>query len=770
MATMYHKKRSKLYQDGGLTYDFLNDQDFINNTIGDRRLKRRLRRANRGRKGAQRRLQELENLYHAEQAGQAGADIGIDPRTGNFLINGNSVDIRERSGFGKAIQGIVGTGLQAASPFLGPLGLFTAGVGKGINSANNSGIPAQQFFPQNQPNFTSPFNQPVFGGYDPSQILGQTPFGSGFGSPFGGSGFGSGGFGLGDVFNSIGSLGSLFSNLSSQNQQKGGSVRKYQQGGLVDFQAEKGEMLYHPTGYLTSVHAKKTHKQMEKAGDGDMVTDHSLQDSFVFSDFLKVKKSDAADMIIGVKRHPYKEGEKGKEPEVYKLSDLYKKGEKKLTPAKLAKRVGNMFKVTNDHRNIFNVLGDQMNMENRKSYLEAIASLSEVEREQDDMLESVNQLEKGGNLRRRGIYKAQVGLPDIITSGQFPELPERQTPPPFDFLPTLPTYVPNDYSGARDIGPSPLDSFLEDIYGTGQSSPYGQGTYTQYVDQGSPFLRGLGEYAIPIGGALTTGANLAGAAGAYGLYNNLVNETPAFYDEQRGFANRSRDIASLGNLFDAGLVLSQQGPAELPTNNASRLKQFDPYRQVDMARRLASDSLGRINSLVRNNPNSRAINIGNAIATNNQSIAQAYGNAFNQEFQIGQQLDAVDFQNSNIRAQNEQNRTDFGNNLLQQTRQPFGGFFGNEASRQLDLAGLNTAQRQDDITFRQNRLFTPLQYLSAAGNSLSNLGATAISAGTNYVPQQVPYGQTTTGNQGNNFLQGIFGAANILDTLGVFGK
>lgn len=604
--------------------------------------------------------------------------------------------------------------------------------------------------------------------------------------------------------------------MSRRRGKKGGRVRKFQSGGLVDIQAEKGEFIYHPTGYVTPVHAKKSHKAMERSGDEDMITDHPLEGSFIFSDYLKINRSDADDLIVGVKRYPYEEGEKGKEPEVYSVGDLFRRKEKRKTPATLAKRVSNTFKVINDKEDIFNILGDQNNILNRKPYLDGIAMLSEIEREKDDALEMLDEMQdtilakKGGKMKSRRVYRpirskmAQFGGPvqDFINDAIF-EASRRGSFTPVDPLPPISGY---DFAGRPDptvnplpgrrvpfvrrypgvdpipsrrvesVGMSPgFDSSFSDTVSQmtsflpqGGFQQQGQQMGTQFVDQGSPFLRGLGQVAIPLGGAINFGSNVAGAIGSYNLNNQFINENRAFFEGQRGLTNQSRDIASAGNLFDVGLNFLQQGPVDQEERFSSRVRQFDPMRQVNVSRQLADQSVGQINSMIRNNPNLRGLNIGSAIAANNQSIAQATQNALNQQFEIDRFLDDEDFFNQGVRTGNQQRRVDFGNQLIQGARPGFQGFFRNESSRPLDILGLNSAERQADIAFRQNRLFQPIEFLSTAGNALTGLGSTALALGTNYQPVQVPVGGGQGGSNFGQIVSGVGSIANTLSNLGIF--
>lgn len=737
----------------------------------------------------------------------------------NFLggrgIGGSGIPQQQYPQYGVGQFGGMG-GLGALSSIFGGMGDLNSLFGQlRGNRSQGIGLNTQHLYQPQQ----GGFNFGNMGGINPS-TLGQLPFGGQFGSPFGGyssPGFAGGRFGY----------------------QAGGPV----QGGLVDIQAERGELIFHPTGALTDVHARTSHSKMERNGNGDVVTDHPLEGSFIFSDYIKIRKSDADDLVVGIKRFPYKENEKGKEPVLFTVGDLIRKNERKITPAQLARRIKNTYKVKGTTDDLFDMVGDQLNLENRIPYIEGISMLSEIERERDDLKQSMRELaeqtlggvfkaQKGGKLQVRGrVPYAQSGLflgensYDALGLGQvgpmaniypdprspygvnpLPQLPNNinpfpispMTPPqmpspsyrnrsPWDSSPmeTLPTNpfnpTPMGYQGGNadyiqsDSSPdiNDPDAFLNnaarDYYGPGGSfqnlrqQQANQPTVTSYVDNGSPFLRNTGQALMPIGGAINFGANMAGAIGSYNLYNNLLNENPAFYQGQSELTNQSRDIASRGNLFNIGLGLMRAAPAELPTNNMSRLKQFDPFQQVNTTRRLADQGIGQINSMIRGNADLRGLNIGSFIAQNNANLANQYGNAYNQQFQIGNTLDANDFNNANIMARNRQNRFDFANTLNADARQGFNAYFQNEASRPLDQFGLNQAQRQSDIAFREQRLQQPIQYASAAGQGLSNLGSSMYQLGTNYMPIQTPQNPQSSGLFGTGLgINDLFGMGSQL--------
>jgi hypothetical protein len=858
------------YQGGGFSIDQFQTDNLRPGQL--RRLRRRIDRANSGNNRQQRKLQELLNMQNIFGLRDQGYQVAPMGGSGNsFRItdpNGNAQTVNAREPGGFNLNNIVGSAISGVSNFVPGLGVVGNIIGQGMQGNINFGqqpVGAQQFM-------QGMGQQPAMGGF-PSMMGGMGMSQFGMGNPFGGGMMGLGQNPLGGIMSvlpAMAGIGSLLGNIASGGQgmtspgfaggqfgfKKGGRVRKFQSGGVVDIQAEKGELILHPTGFLTPVHAKKSHKKMERSGDGDAITDHPLEGSFIFSDFLKIKKSDADDLIVGVKRYPYKEGKKGKEPEVHSVGDLFRKREKKKTPAELAKRVSSVFKVTNDTKDIFNMMGDQLNIQNRAPYLQGIAALSEVEREADDAREMIGEMsemivaKKGGTMRSRRVYRpirsrmAQQGgiamqgtlPPAMVTAldGRLDGFPaplpfgpvvsnnpynpfgnmtinpplipgilgvSPRTPPPLPTLsnsrfgnmtiPTPPIFPNSNSSGASAIGAgagsaaSSIGTGIGNVLGAigaGAGNPgadtaggagvpqFPQGQMmTQFVDQGSPLLRQFGNLAIPIGAGLTFGSNIAGAIGSYDMNNRFIDENRDFFGGQRALVNRSRDIATTGNLFDVGLNLLQQGPVDQEERFSSRVRQFDPNEGVRVARQMGDQSIGQINSMIRNNPNMRAANLGSAIAANNASVAQATQDAMGRRFQIDQYLDEEDFYNQGVRVGNQQRRVDFGNSIIQGMRPGFAGVFTNESSRPLDILGLNSAERQADIAFRQNRLFQPIQFLSTAGNSLANAGASAITLGTNYVPQQVMVNPSgTTGNMNNGFANIVGGIGNIANLIGGF--
>ena len=203
--------------------------------------------------------------------------------------------------------------------------------------------------------------------------------------------------------------------------------------GLINLQSETGETIFWKDGSLTPVHAKDTHRAMEKRGDGDVVTDTLPADStFIFSDHTRIERADAKDMVLGIKRYPYQEGKKGKEPELWTLDSIFNKGEKRKSPAELSNRVKNKFKVvgTDPYAEIdmFDAKTDEANKQHRLPYFEGIAALAEAEAFKEETLEDAGTVElipmfkRGGKPGKRkvrydDVAKAQGGFFDAISGG-----------------------------------------------------------------------------------------------------------------------------------------------------------------------------------------------------------------------------------------------------------------------------------------------------------------------------------------------------------------
>lgn len=651
-----------------------------------------------------------------KQAGRGVGDFALSSLGMPNVINNSFVD---RSKFLTGFTNTLGTVAPMAAaiiPGAGPL--VSAGLSLGANAINNE--------VNNRAINNNPINQM---GYNPYMM----------GDPYAGRmgglnipGFMGGSMGtippnMGGAMmgggQGMGMLSGLLSGLLSGGFQNlfesGGAVGNYQTGGVVDIQAEKGEMILHPTSFLTDVHARRTHKQMDKDGDVDIITDHPMENSYIFSDYLRINKKDAEDFIVSVKRFPYKEGEKGREPEVTTLGELFKGRERSKSPAELARRVSKKIPVTNDDKDIFNIVGDDLNKKNRLRYLSAISILNDYEKDGNE----TNKMKMGG-----GVKKYQNGSGVGLTLGNYLNNPGYGVGLGVD------SYLANRGSG-NSIGLN-LNNARQFVQGNpllnfGTYS-FAQNPYTQQrpVNNGNyEYLGNVGRKLIPIGAGINAGTNIAGAIGSYALYNNLARENSGFFQGQSELANQSRDMGALGALSNIGLSLGMQGPEDVPGRFSNTLRSYNPQISTGYAIDAANRSIGQINSLVRNNPNMRGVNIGAAIAANNQSIANAQIQEQQKRFEIGNALDAENQYNRELAANNSNARTKFNNERLSQVGAGINNLFQNEAYRSVNQMALNNAERLYDIQFRQARLNQPLNYLSTLGQTLFNGGAGLASLG-----------------------------------------
>lgn len=121
-------------------------------------------------------------------------------------------------------------------------------------------------------------------------------------------------------------------------QEKGGPIVNPEEAPERPVQTEKGEVMLFEDGRLVDVMADDTHKEMEREGEGDEVTD-IIPTAFIFSNSKKrlIDLSKIKDDIFNITRGVYSED--GNTPmEIVKVGDILgKKG--KVTPAVLAKKI-----------------------------------------------------------------------------------------------------------------------------------------------------------------------------------------------------------------------------------------------------------------------------------------------------------------------------------------------------------------------------------------------------------------------------------------------
>lgn len=155
-------------------------------------------------------------------------------------------------------------------------------------------------------------------------------------------------------------------------------IPNYKSGGEVNLelaQTEKGEVYVQEDMTISDVKSKSTHKKMEK----DEVTDIFGEGGYVFSDNVKIKKKDS-DITFGYSQPLYEEKENKEQVEEINFADLFKKNEKELGSAELAKRIKDKFKIRDEDETYGNPLVEKSNEENRESrvqWLQALVGLTE---------------------------------------------------------------------------------------------------------------------------------------------------------------------------------------------------------------------------------------------------------------------------------------------------------------------------------------------------------------------------------------------------------
>lgn len=334
---------------------------------------------------------------------------------------------------GKAGLGAVGDVANTVSPIVGmfnpALGAL-AGLGGGLLGRLNDGGgsegkasqgvgPSPFYGSQSQANLSGPTSGSLFdlirgGGrqmspnsgqlslpssmFNMTNVLGQTPFGSMFGSP--------------GQFSVPGFAGGLF---NIPRYQEGGPVSMNPAMNLIPIQTEKvgnqPEMIIHPDATITPVNATTRHKNM----DDDEVTDLVPEGSYITSadKSMTITKGEADDIVLGVKFMPYKERTKGKAPKEITLASLWGTNDSdknKKTFAELTQKLAKKIQVVDNSEyfehgnNIFTQLTNKANLETRIPYLREIVKLNENSRPTSSFV-----FKHGGPVRVPDVPKAFLG-------------------------------------------------------------------------------------------------------------------------------------------------------------------------------------------------------------------------------------------------------------------------------------------------------------------------------------------------------------------------
>lgn len=195
---------------------------------------------------------------------------------------------------------------------------------------------------------------------------------------------------------------------------------------LIPIQTEKDELIVLPTNDVVKVNAKKRHSKMSE----DQVTDIVPDGSYVLSQYGKVDiyKKEADNIIIETENKPYNLYNQNPEPKVKTLGDMMNKN--KMKPADLARKILAKYK-TVDHDDPFTEQTNRANKYTASKYLQAIVSLSELDKQrkglsneaQSDMFQGVPEGEarQGGLFSLFNLERAQQGgsfmnyLPGAVT-------------------------------------------------------------------------------------------------------------------------------------------------------------------------------------------------------------------------------------------------------------------------------------------------------------------------------------------------------------------
>jgi hypothetical protein len=191
----------------------------------------------------------------------------------------------------------------------------------------------------------------------------------------------------------------------------GGMIRKYPMGGQVPYeqdtpiQTEKGEKII-SGAHVYDVKAKEKHEQMEE----DVVTDILKGGDFIVSDrkTMSIDRAAADNMIVGTPIPFYSEHAYLPMEQPHTLGDIFGK-KKKLTPADIAQRIKNKFPLSEREDDALSSHADELNLQNRIAYLEALKQLNvdnipkaeeaEIEQMIADEAE-VPQFKHGGHVRK----------------------------------------------------------------------------------------------------------------------------------------------------------------------------------------------------------------------------------------------------------------------------------------------------------------------------------------------------------------------------------
>jgi len=177
--------------------------------------------------------------------------------------------------------------------------------------------------------------------------------------------------------------------------------------GPLPVQAEDGEVIVMPDGTSLPVNAKKKHKQQDKSD----VTDILPPDGFILSNDKRmiITRKQAEKMVIGSTPALYDEHGTGESPKEIKMSDLFKKGQNKATPADLMRNLEKMYPRTDREKDVFADAAVAENTLGRSPYLQGIIALNMLKK--DEVIGS-----------EQKAYEEQEGVPQAAEGMDYEEL------------------------------------------------------------------------------------------------------------------------------------------------------------------------------------------------------------------------------------------------------------------------------------------------------------------------------------------------------------
>ena len=453
----------------------------------------------------------------------------------------------------------------------------------------------------------------------------------------------------------------------------GGFVGKPQYGVPIQTEKIKGnpEQIIWESGLITDVNAEDSHKNMQKNGDGDVVTDMPTEGGFITSAYggIKISKKDAESIKTGLKTYPYSEHNKGKAPEEFNMADeLFKGNEKYITPAVASDRVKNKFKTVEDV-DVFGEFTNTINVMNRIPYIKGIVAISDAEKQKKERRQLKNQIKK----ELKGILGESMPIGDAKAQK-------------------------GGRVGKYQTGGMPIDTLLD------------LAKQTFLPNQAMNFLG----KALPVGaGAVSAFDNFRTAGKAKKLFGEeLVEDTNQFYDLQNNLFAGARGTQMLGALA------RDRSRIDTPVDDSA-------YRQVNQSAvtgyydNLASSQRGQANSFNRD-PLTARRNTANSLFAGNQIAGQGFqagmgqGRYNSEGLMNAERLRTQLFSNESKRVQG-MNRADSD------------AVFSPMASLFSDFAGSEKGRLRDMSNLKQAELFTPYGFRQAGYQDLVNVGSAITS-------------------------------------------